>query len=243
VQPPKTWSDRRVEGIAIITSAEAETKGLFAEPFELSFGAKQDGTALVVDFLRAARERGASYVADLQVHISAEHEGRPRVCVTHVVPRDQMHVWRQRAYVPGHRQSRTVPRAVHRRETRYENRCRMVSKPVQRSVTTYESRYDSTTKSYRSAPRTRMVTRYESRQQCRSEPVTRTVTRYEYHTVQRYVPPRWDWISKLYTKTELVETEPRCQFADLPTNEPGRPHRIAGLIYQPAAGSAPVEGM
>lgn len=202
VRPPQGAKHPQVPDVTIVTAEEGARLGISPVRASLTFGTGEDGTRVVVRFLKAAQHRGARYVSDLRVVIVSEHDGEPMACETRIVPVEEF----VNVTVPGG--FKTVPTLtrVSRWVTESEYRCRMVSKPVTRSETTYESQYDSFSKRTRTVPRTRMVTRYESRQECRFEPVRRLVRRYEYQYRTQYVPPRLEAISV----QKLKETKAVC---------------------------------
>ena len=129
--------------------------------------------------------------------------------------------------------------------TEYEQRCRTERRPVRRSRTVYRSEYDSFRKSTRSVPRTEWYTDYEShneckrepvtryksepvrKQDCKLEPVTRTVTRYEYQLENRYVPARFDQISR----QRLRELEPECYALEETVPGLAPQNRVEGRIF------------
>jgi hypothetical protein len=222
-----------VPGIRIITRAQAARLGLRGRPREFRFGANQDGTKLVLDFLEETKRAGGRYVSDIRIQLVTEREGQRLSCETRLVPHSENKLealvphW-----TPARTETRTVLKPVTRTVTEYRYRCRYVSRPVTRYESHYEYRYDYTSRTSRSVPVTRPVTRYESRNECRSEPVTRTVTRYEHQLETRYIPPRLTYLSAHYTDFDLIETRPVCSPAAAPPAAGQRlPHRIVGTVY------------
>lgn len=233
VRRPIGAATPHVPGIRIISRVQADKLGLRGRPREFRFGANQDGTKLVLDFLDEAKRAGGRYVSDIRIILRTMKKDAPVSCETRLAPRSEV---KQEALVPkvipGRTETRYVLKPVTRTVTEYSYRCRGVSKPVTSYQTTYQSRYDSASKSYRSVPVTRPVTRYEYRNECRNEPVTRTVTRYEHQMETKYIPPRVTYLSANYTDFNLIETRPVCSNLRAPARPGGRlPHRITGTVF------------
>jgi hypothetical protein len=151
----------------------------------------------------------------------------------------------QRQVTEYERRCRSETRYESKMVTEYQQRCRTVSKPVQRTRTVYRSQYDFSSKSTRSVPHTEHYTAYESKyectrepvtryksqpvtkQECKQEPVTRTVTRYEHQLENRYVPARFDQI----TRQRLRELDPQCYVLD--DGAPGQmpQNRVEGRVF------------
>lgn len=219
-----------VSGIRIVEAAAAEARGLRGERFDFPFGDNQDGTKLVIDYLAAARTKGASYVSDIRI-VLAQPTQR---CETRLIPLVRKQTYLVPKRVPGRTVRTRVQRPVTRTVTEQKYECRSVSRPVTRYETRYESSYDYSSKSYRSRPVSRSVTRYETKQECRHRPVTRTVTRYEYQYKTRYIPPKLIYLKGRYTDFDMVESRPICRPAT-GLGVAGRsssPHRITGVIYR-----------
>lgn len=228
---PPGHESTHVPGIRIIRGGQGGQLGLRAEPHELRFGPRQDGTKLVLDFLENARRAGAQYVSDIRIELVSERGGRRMACSTRLLPHSKRHNYKVPHQIPGRVEMRQVLKPVTRTVTEYQYQCRLVSRPVTRHETRYEYRYDYSSKSSRSVPVSRSVTRYESRNECSSVPVTRTVTRYEYQMETKYIPPRLTYLSAHYTDFDLVESPPVCAPVASPATTPRMPHRIVGTIY------------
>ncbi len=232
---PTGYTDRKVPDIRIITAAEASTHDLESEPYSLEFGAGTDGSGLITRFLRAARQRGATHVSGLEIHLVSNRDGRPVQCTTRIAPKHHLRTRMEQRWTPSRMQSHMVVRPVTRTVTEMQNECRTVMRPVTRTETYTTQQYDSFSRSSRSVTRTRLVTRNESRQECRMVPRTRTVTRMEHQWENRYVPPRMETISRRYSQWELGEGAPECSAI-----EPGnaRRNRITGTLHRKRAPAA-----
>lgn len=229
-----------VSGIRIVEAKAAQARGLRGERFDFPFGDNQDGTKLVIDYLAAARSKGASYVSDIRIVLAQ----RARRCETRLLPVVRKQTYLVPKRIPGRTVQKRVRKPVTRTVTEQKYECRSVSRPVTRYETRYESRYDYASKSYRSRPVSRSVTRYEHKQECRYRPVTRTVTRYEVQFQTRYIPPKLIYLKGRYTDFDMVESRPICSgVARLATmGRSGPPHRITGIIYRGAPHRAKSRG-
>lgn len=219
-----------VGGIRIVEAAAAQRRGLRGERFDFPFGNNQDGTKLVIDYLEAARQKGARYVSDIRIVLAH----RAQRCATRLLPVVRKETYKVPKHIPGKTVQRRVQKPVTRTVTEQKYECRMVSRPVTRYETRYESRYDYYSKSYRSHPVSRSVTRYEYKNECQYKPVTRTVTRYEYQLETRYIPPRTVYLTGRYTDFDMVESRPICTAMAGPmgVGSSRMPHRITGIIYR-----------
>ncbi|MBW2736877.1 MAG: hypothetical protein JRH20_31220 [Deltaproteobacteria bacterium] len=219
-----------VSGIRIVEAKAAEQRGLHGERFDFPFGDNQDGTKLVIDYLAAARNKGASYVSDLRIVLAQP----TRRCETRLLPLVHTQTYLVPKQIPARTVRKQVRRPVTRTVTEQKYECRSVSRPVTRYETRYESSYDYSSKSMRSRPVSRSVTRYESKSECRYRPVTRTVTRYEVQYETRYIPPRLVYLKGRYTDFDMVESRPICREvkASTATGRSRHPHRITGIIYR-----------
>jgi hypothetical protein len=273
-EPPIGYEDPHVPGVAVVNAPEiqekevreenlvvasgiARAKGLTARDEAQAFGADQDGTKLLVDFLGRARDRGARYVSDISIYFATTREEKPVECKIGVYPEDAVvpvevpaHTALVPAQVPVTRmvteqeyRCRFVPKQVTRSETQYEQRCHMVSKPVTSYETTYTTQYDYASKSTRSVPQTRSVTHYESQNECRSEPVMRQVMRTEMQNECSFEPvthsvTRYEFQLQMHfvparldyvQQKKLAQSDPVCYA--LPEGEPPKGNRIEAKIY------------
>lgn len=224
--------------IAIVCSESVDLSKFRLEEFALTFGTKQDGTKLILEFLKMAKQRGAKQVSDIRIMFALRKGAEIFRCESKVQTQNHPTIVESRKLRPGTGTTKTVSvlKPVTQYVTEYQYRCHSVSKPVTRSETYYSYEYDYYSKQSRSVPRTRTVTHYEYQNECRSEPVSRMVTRYEYQLEYQYVPPQWDYVSQTYSKWELKESEPICQpgiFSDFAPNVVGK---IVGTIYLPITG-------
>ncbi len=229
--PPQGYSAADAPGITVVTQAQAEASGLAGRPFELAFGDGENGTDLMVRFLRAARTQGAAYLSDIEIHLVDKKEGRWQECITRVVPADHGNSQSVTRMDPGHTESHMVMRPVTRTVYESEYRCHSVSRPHMVTHTTYESSYDYSSKSYRSHPVTHTSTEYSYEQECHSEPVTRTVTRYEYQLEHRYVPAQWHTELRWVSNWDLDETAPACGPFERGVADGNRPNFVHATIY------------
>jgi hypothetical protein len=232
---PQGYSRDDAPGITVIKPQEADPDELVAQPFALAFADGENGTDLMVRFLRAANAQGAAYLSDIEIHIVGHDEasGQAQDCVTYVVPEDHGTMQPQTTMTPGRYETRQVLKPVSRMVTEYEYRCHSVSRPHTRTETHYESSYDFSSKSYRSRPVSRTVTDYRYEQECKSEPVTRYVTRYEYQMESQYVPAQWHTELRWMSNWNLDETAPACAPIDRPVADASRPHLVQATIYLP----------
>jgi hypothetical protein len=227
---PQGYSADDAPGITVITPAQAQASSLSGRPFDYRFADGENGTDLIVRFLRAARAQGASYLSDIEIHLVDQKDGRWQECVTRVAPADHGTNQSIQRMDPGHTEMQTVMRPVTRTVTEYEYRCHMVSRPHMVTHTSYESSYDSMSRSFRSRPVTRTSTEYRMENECHSEPVTRTVTRYEYQYEHRYVPPQWHTELRWISDWQLEESAPVCAPVD-GASDVRQPHTIHATIY------------
>src|SRR5579859_1366983 len=72
----------------VVPAAYALSRGLTATAAQEAFGAGQDGTQLLVDFLKRAREAGAVYVSDIVFYFASQREEGPVECKVDVYPDD-----------------------------------------------------------------------------------------------------------------------------------------------------------
>lgn len=236
-----------VKRVRIIELATARKLGLHGREQELRFGPKQDGTALVLDFLERAQRRGARYVSDIRIELAVPRGGQPALCATRLLPFARGMRVPVTHTTPGHIEQRMVPKLVTRTVNESVSDCKSESHPVTRYETRYETHYETRyTSQYdyscrcsrmvsHSVPvsrsRTVPVTHYETRYVCRQRPVTRLVTRYEHQLVTRFIPPRTQIIAKHFTDFDLVQATPQCRPLDSGARGGARPHRIVGIVY------------
>ncbi|MCK5799078.1 MAG: hypothetical protein KAI47_17920 [Deltaproteobacteria bacterium] len=225
-----------VKGIRIVRAKTARHEGLVGHEEELRFGANQDGTRLILDFLERAHRRGGRYVSDIRIELAVSRGGKDLRCQTKLVPFARGMKVPVKVRTPGHTVTTMVMKPVTRTVTENHYECRSVMRPVNRMVTRYEYRYDYSTKSSRSVPVMRNETRYESRQECKTVTRTRMVTRYEYQYKTKYIPPKVSIIAKHFTDFDLLESKPVCQprIKGAPPASgslPPPPHRIIAIVY------------
>jgi hypothetical protein len=72
----------------VVPAAYALSRGLTARTARESFGVGEDGTQIVVDFLKRAREAGVVYVSDIALYFASEPEQGPLECRVDVYPDD-----------------------------------------------------------------------------------------------------------------------------------------------------------
>jgi hypothetical protein len=228
---PQGYSREDAPGITVIKPEQASAAELVGRPFSLAFADGENGTDLMVRFLRAAHGQGATFLSDIEIHIVGGKGGAPEDCVTRVVPADHGQLQPQTVMEPGRYEQRQVLKPVSRMVTEYEYRCHSVSRPHTRTETHYESSYDFSSKSYKSHPVTRTVTDYRHEQECKSEPVTRYVTRYEYQMESQYVPAQWRTELRWMSDWDLDETPPACAPITRPLADARHPHLVQATIY------------
>ncbi len=236
---PGGYQSERAEGVKLIKTAEAQALTNYESvplvlPLVGTDGTDLDGTKAALDFLTAAKEKGAEYVSGLEFTLASKDKD----CVTHVAPEEEI----KSAVVPmttsGHFESKQVMKPVTRTVTENEYRCQYVSKPVQRTEyqTEYytEYQYDYASKSNRPVSRSRSVpktvTRYESQNECHNTPVSRTVTRYEYQYENQYIPPKTEYLTQHFSKWKIAESTPVCQKVTRATTETSR-GSVRGKIH------------
>jgi len=229
--PPQGYTAADAPGITVVTAEQASAAGLQAQPIELAFGDGENGTDLMVRFLRTARAQGASYLSDIEIHLVDKKDGHWQECITRVVPADHGQNQTITRMDPGHTESHMVMRPVTRTVYESEYRCHSVSRPHTVTETHYEYSYDYASKSSRSRPVTRTRTEYRYEQECRSEPVTRTVTRYEYQLEHNYVPPQWHTELRWISNWDLDETSPVCAPLDRAVTDGDHPHFVQARAY------------
>jgi hypothetical protein len=223
VAAPQARARDEATAITVITPGQAQAASLQGRPFAMAFGDGENGTDLMLRFLRAARAQGASFMSDIEIHLVTRSQQRGwQHCVTHVTPGGAPPA-RYRAGRVAERVARTV--------TEYEVHCRMVMRPRTRTETHYESQYDVTSNSHQTRPVTRTYTEMASEQECQSEPVTRTVMRYEHQLESRYVPPQWRTELRWMSEWALDETPPLCTSLSTDVRGGARPHFIRAMIY------------
>ncbi|WP_338267166.1 hypothetical protein [Corallococcus caeni] len=218
--------------MTLTTKEEAAASGFKPWKLAVAFGAQQDGTQLLLDFMKRAEAAGGRYVSDVHIVLVSDQDGEPVECRTEIVPESSVEIGRTLQSTPGRTEMRhhMVPVT----KTVFENQfqCRSVTEPRTVSETYYDHQYDASSKTTRSVPRTRMVTRFESRQKCGLVPMMRTVTRFEYQFRSEYIPPRLELVSRQYTRWSLKETLPACAPSSPQTGaSPSMPHRIEGEVY------------
>jgi hypothetical protein len=228
---PQGYSQSDAPGITVIKAEQAQAASLTGRPFEMPFARGENGTALMVRFLREARAQGASYLSDIEIHIVGNEDGAAKDCVTRVVPADHGSSQARTVVDPGHYETHSVMKPVTHTVTEFEYRCRMVSKPYTHTETSYEYSYDYASHSSRSRPVSRTVTDYRMEQECHSEPVTRTVTRYEYQMESEFVPAQWHTELRWVSDWDLDESAPVCSPLTEPRADGGRPNLLRAIIY------------
>ena len=202
------YESSSVKGIKIINDGQAAAlHGYAAQDLENPFPAGSDGTKVILDFLAAAKNKGASYVSNIKITLSTQAQK----CETLIAPEEDIKTRSFSVQTPGHYENRNVLKPVTQTLTEFEYRCQMVSVPVQTSQTTYTYQYDAFSKTSRQVPQTHMVTSYQMQNQCTNVPVTRTVTRYQYQFDSQYIPPRTDYLTQKYSEWKLAESKPACR--------------------------------
>jgi hypothetical protein len=228
---PQGYSQSDAPGITVIKAEQAQAASLIGRPFAMPFAKGENGTALMVRFLRAARAQGASYLSDVEIHIVGNEDGVAQDCVTRVVPADHGSSHSQMVMQPGRTEYHSVMKPVTQMVTEYEYRCHPEMKPYTHTETTYEYSYDYASHSSQSHPVTRTVTDYRSEQECHSEPVTRMVTRYEYQMESQYVPPQWHTELRWVSDWDLDESPPVCAPLTQPLSDASAPNLLRAIIY------------
>jgi hypothetical protein len=223
------YVDRRTPTVALITHEEAERRGLRSQRMSMRFGANQDGNELAHRFLASAAARGASWVSDLEVHLTAGTPDQPVVCITRLEAQGRSETVARQQLVYRPPENKLVMKPVTRTVTEMEYRCQMKSKPHTEMKTSYESSYDFSCKCTRSRPVTKWVHTTRMENECRHEPRTRTVTRYEHQWEQQYRPPEWQTVFARETRFDLAESPPSC--APLPPEVEARGNRLRGVIW------------
>ncbi|WP_223643657.1 hypothetical protein [Corallococcus sp. EGB] len=226
--------------MTLTTRDEAAASGLKPWKLAVAFGARRDGTQLLLDFMKRAEAAGGRYVSDVRIVLASDQDGEPVECLTEIVPESSVEIARMLQSTPGRTEMRyhLVPVTKTVFESQYQ--CQFVMEPRTVSETYYERQYDSSSKTSRSVPRTRMVTRFENRQKCGYAPMTRTVTRFEYQFRSEYIPPRLEMVARRYTRWSLKETLPVCAPSSRqPEDPPSMPHRVEGEVYGGALEQAP----
>ncbi|RKH41031.1 hypothetical protein D7Y23_33700 [Corallococcus sp. AB050B] len=226
--------------MTLTTREEATASGFKPWKLTVAFGAQQDGTRLLLDFMKRAEAAGGRYVSDVHIVLASDQDGEPVECRTEIVPEASVETGRVLQSTPGRTEMRhhLVPVTKTVFESQYQ--CQSVMEPRTASETYYESQYDASTKRTRSVPRTRMVTRYEHRQKCGLVPMMRTVTRFEYQFRSEFIPPRLELVPRQYTRWSLKETPPACASPSPRTGDsPSMPHRVEGEVYGGSLDQAP----
>jgi hypothetical protein len=229
--PPQGYSAQSAPGITVITPRQAAAAELTGHPVEMRFGDGENGTALMVRFLREAHARGASYLADVEIHLADKKDGLWQECVTRIVPADHGQEQTVTSLDGGHYETQSVMRPVTQMVTEYEYRCQSVSRPQMVTETSYESSYDFSSKSYQSHPVTRTHTEYRYEQECHNEAVSRMVTRYEYQLEHKFVPPQWHTELRWMSAWKLDESKPVCAPLDRAITDPSLPHFVRATAY------------
>lgn len=209
-QVPLGFVREEVPDVAIIPAAEAARFRLRAEPLEHRFGPGRDGTDVVVEFLAAARERGAGWVSGLEIHLVTIEGNQPVDCVTRLGPSEEVRVHHETITTPSRVEYEGRMRPVTRMVPTSERECRTVQRPHMVTRTEYRHEYDSIARTSRSAPHTRTVTEYRSEQECHHVMRSRMVTTYEYQTEMKWIPPRTEVIARRHSRWSLVESAPAC---------------------------------
>ncbi len=222
------YSMEGAEDIKIIKPDMPGIENYSSEIMEVTFEKKQDGTQLILEFLKKAQEKGALYVSDITITINSVAESQPVSCVTEILPIDKTTAKTEPVYTSSKYQGKYVYKPVMKMVTEYQYKCEYVSKPVREQETYYTTEYDNYSKKSKSVSKTRYVTRYKSQQECASKPVTRYVTRYEYQYESEYIPPKLEYITRYYTTWELKESEPACTDGDVTES-----NMITGKLYLP----------
>lgn len=212
----------------IVDEEVVDKEKFTSEVFVQKFEDKQDGTKLVLDYLKAAKEKGARYISNLKISIASTQDEKKTFCTTEIHPKSETKSKLKQTYTPSTYKGKYKLKPVTRMVTEYSYNCQYRTKPVMKMETTYTQQYDYYSKSYRSVPKTRYVTRYESVRECNYQPVSKMVLRYEYQYETEYIPPKWGIIEDHYTGWQLEESEPLCE--DLNSD---KSHEISGLIFYP----------
>jgi hypothetical protein len=228
---PQGYSREDAPGITVIKPEQAEAASLTGRPFAMAFARGENGTALMVRFLRAARAQGAAYLSDIEIHIIGNEDGVAQDCVTRVVPADHGSNQSQTVVEPGRYEMHQVMKPVTQMVTEYEYRCHSEMRPYTHTETTYEYSYDYASHTSQSRPVSRTVTDYRSEQECHSEPVTRMVTRYEYQMESEYVPAQWHTELRWVSDWDLDETPPTCAPLERPLSDDSEPNLLRATIY------------
>jgi len=226
---PEGYSEESAPGITIITAEQAEAGGLEGRPFAMPFADGQNGTELMVRFLREAREAGGGFLADVEIHLVAEKDEAWQDCVTRVGPVDHGHQGVVSKMDYGHMETRSVMRPVTEWVTEHEYRCHMVSRPHMVTSTRYESSYGAG--GYSSHPVTETHTEYQMENECNMEPVSRMVTRYEYQLEQSFVPPEWHTELRWMSDWDLDESPPECAPVEADAVDPAAPNFVRATLY------------
>ncbi|NRD58757.1 MULTISPECIES: hypothetical protein [Corallococcus] len=231
-----------MNGVTLTTREEAAASGFKPWTLSVAFGARQDGTQLLLDFMKRAEAAGGRYVSDVHIVLASDQDGEPVECRTEIVPESSVEIGRTLQSTPGRTEMRHHMVPVTKTVFESQFQCQSVTEPRTVSETYYESQYDPSSKTTRSVPRTRMVTRFEHRQKCGHVPMMRTVTRFEYQFRSEYIPPRLELVSRQYTRWSLKETLPTCAPPSPRTGDsPSMPHRVEGEVYGCSLEQAPDE--
>lgn len=187
-------------------------------PFMMEFGANQDGTGAVINFLLRAQREGAHAASDLAIYVTGHDGERALTC------RRDVQVGPAPAAPPPRD---AYPRLVTREITDQVYECKNTPVPVTRTVTTWKPTYDPVTHQTINVPHSKTVTENVSQKDCKTVPRTATATRYEHEIEAGFAPPRLETLAPTYTRLELHLGAPSCE----PASAGRPPHRIEGIVY------------
>jgi hypothetical protein len=106
---PHGYSAKAAPGVQVIAPAEADAAGLSGTIFQLAYGDVPGDQGMVTHFLGAARQRGAAFVSNIEVHVVDDKDGRWEECVTRLLPSDRGSRRETQRFVPSHYDEVAVP--------------------------------------------------------------------------------------------------------------------------------------
>ena len=99
---PHGYTAKAAPGVQVIHPNDADAAGLEGKSFQLAYGAIPGENAMLAHFLAAARQKGAAFVSNIEVHVVDDKDGRWEECVTRLVPEDRGSRRETTRFIPAH---------------------------------------------------------------------------------------------------------------------------------------------
>jgi hypothetical protein len=109
---PHGYTAATAPGVQVIQPNEADAAGLEGHAFQLAYGQVPGDKAMLAHFLGVARQKGAAFVSNIEVHVVDDKDGRWEECVTRLLPADRGRRRARTRLVPGYYEDVVVPVSV-----------------------------------------------------------------------------------------------------------------------------------